>query len=560
MFNSKKTKLFENVSKTTSVNSNTMVLDNPFLNAGLKKSAETLSGNGALKYSTTGNEFVDQFGKLGSYKEERSFKDISHDMSILWSLNQKNSVDFTFFIRMITRTVSFFDGTKTSTVQRGSGLKHEGIMRMIWLHINHNEVFWNNIPLYISISSWRDVFEMLRYDLQYNGWEDRKLDWNKFGALILAGLENENTSELIKKYLPQIKAKGDCTTIETQANTLIGKWISNLIFGKDSYKEYRKLKSSGTAHSWQQLISKKLISQLDFNTVHGRALSLMVSSKFIENNKLTDVYEKWIESKPVAKYTGYVHELFQKLPQKKYQISTLNAQFKGLVETAKKDLNTSTGLIVVRDTSGSMGSAASGSNMTCYNIAKALALFFSEMLPDGHFSNSWIEFKNSATMHTWKGSTPYEKWVNDHSDTVGSTNFLSVIHLFASIKDQGVEEKDFPSGILCISDGEFNPAQLNKTNVQSALDILKVAGFSDTYISNFKIVLWNLRSDYYGNTTGKKFETFGDLENVYYFSGYDGSTVSFLTGSQEKEEQTPKNARELFEAAMNQEVMNLIKI
>lgn len=52
MFTAKKQKLFDvNKNKTSETNS--------FVEAGLKKSAETLSQNGALKYSTTGNPFVD---------------------------------------------------------------------------------------------------------------------------------------------------------------------------------------------------------------------------------------------------------------------------------------------------------------------------------------------------------------------------------------------------------------------------------------------------------------------------------------------------------------------
>ena len=56
------------------------------------------------------------------------------------------------------------------------------------------------------------------------------------------------------------------------------------------------------------------------------------------------------------------------------------------------------------------------------------------------------------------------------------------------IKEQGVPEKDFPTGILCVSDDEFNPATLNKTNVDAFRDGLRNAGFSDEYVENFKIV------------------------------------------------------------------------
>lgn len=555
MFTAKKTSLFE--AKTTSATSNS------FVNAGLKTSAKTRSGNGALKYSTTGNDFVDQFGKLGAMKVPRSYADVSKDMSTLWGQDPETAVKFALYIRTITRTTQLFDGSKTEHPQRGAGLRNEGIMRMLWLAINHKEVFWKNVPLFVSLGSWKDIIQMLSFDLQYNGWEGRQLDWNKFGSLILAGLENENTSNLIKKFLPQIKANSQCKTVSAQADNMIAKWVCSLLFGtKESgstYKSYRKFKTSGTAHDWQKLISKKLLNDINFDSIHGRALALLVSGKFITKNGLEKVYEKWIESKPIAKFTGYPHELFAKAPQKKFQIDTLNAQFKGLVETAKKGAVDGTSLIVVRDTSASMSSQAPGTKQSCYDIGKALALFFSEMLPSGHFANSWIEFNSDAKMHQWKGSTPWEKWTNDKSYYVGSTDFQSVIRLFTTIKKSGVSESEFPTGILCISDSEFNPTQLGKTNVETARETLKSAGFSDEYCKNFKIVLWNLQNNYYGRGSGKKFETHGETENVHYFSGYDGSVIAFLTGVNSQKAE-PKTDVELFEAAMDQEVLNMVQI
>lgn len=531
-----------------------------FVEAGLKKSAETKSGNGALKYATTGNDFVDQFSKLGTYRAERPFADISKDMHLLYSQNPRVAVMFLFFIRLITRVVSLWDGLKTATVQKGAGLKHEAIMRMIWLHINVTDVFWKNIRLYISVASWRDIFEMLRYDLEYNGWDNRKLDWDKFGTLILAGLENPKTSELVKKYMPQIQSRSKCTTVHSQANTLIGKWLSNLLFGSENYKKYRELKSSGTAHKWQQLISKKLYDQLDFSSIHGRALLLLTSSKFISNNKLEEKYEEWIKAQPTAKFTGYVHELAMKISNqlKPYQKETLNKQFDGLVETAKKDVNTNSSLIVVRDTSGSMSGQIPGQNFASGDVAKALAIFFSSMLT-GSFKNAWIEFNATAAMKIFKGDNFVDKWLNDHSSFYGSTEFMSVVKVFINIKKQGVAEAEFPTGILCISDGEFNPGQLNKTNVASFLGMLTAAGFSDEYVKNFKIILWNIPNHSYGEAD-VKFETFGDTKNVFYLSGYDGSILSFLLGGDAKDKKAPETAEQLFEAAMNQEILNMIQI
>jgi hypothetical protein len=473
------------------------------------------------------------------------------------------AVVFAFYIRMITRVTTLMNGEQTTVPQKGAELRYEGIMRLVWLSQKAPATFWKNIDLLVAVGSWKDIISILQYDLIYHGWEGRKMDWNKFGKLILSGLNNDKQSELLKKYLPQIKATSKATTVESQADTMIGKWICSLLFGTKiensgrSYKMYRKLKSEGTAHQWQQLISQGKHSLVDFNKIHGRALNLLARSKYLKNQGLESKYEAWItDDKTEAKFTGFVHELFSNLPRALSELSvaareTINKQFMTLVEKGKSKTH-ETNLIVVRDTSSSMGSQAQGTNMNCYNIAKALALYFSEFLT-GEFANNWIEFNSTAQMHTWSGHTALEKWYNDRSSYVGGTNFESVIKLFAKIKSQGVAESDFPTGILCISDSEFNPSSLGRTNVESALNILRQAGFSDEYVSKFVIVLWNLQNTYYGKNSGSKFETYGNVPNVYYFSGYSAATVSFLTDD-------IKNASELFQAAMNQEVLQMVKL
>ncbi|MDR1018984.1 MAG: DUF2828 family protein [Lachnospiraceae bacterium] len=369
---------------------------------------------------------------------------------------------------MITRKTRYLDGSETEVPQKGAEMKHEGIMRMIWLHLKDEEVFWKNIGLFISAGSWKDIFMMLSYDLIYNGWDGRKLNWGKFGDLILSGLENKNTSDLVKKYIPQIKSNSACKTVESQADNLIGKWLCSILFGNKgeekgyTYKQYRIFKTSGTAHEWQKLISQRRFDRIDFSKIHGRALSLLVQSKFLFNQNLSDKYKEWIgspETKDV-KYTGFVHELFKNADRNlsEEEELTINKQFQTLVNKAG-DVG-QTPFIVVRDTSGSMESVASGTNMSCYNVAKALGLYFSEFLK-GSFSNAWIEFNSDAKFHLWKGNTPVEKWRNDHTSYVGSTNFQSVIDLFVKLKNEGISEADFPKGILCISDSEFDRYELD---------------------------------------------------------------------------------------------------
>lgn len=570
MFSKKQESLFGTPKVSSSSSS---IPQNAFIRNGLKKSLQIQNPQGSIKLSSSGNDFVDQFGKITQYRQPRDYKAISTDMSLLWSQNKLATICLLFYIRMITRVVSLFDGNKTSTTQRGQGLKHEGIFRMIWLAINAKESFWKNIALFISVGSWKDIITMLSYDLQWNGWKGRVLDWNQFGQLILAGLENPNQSNLLKKYLPQIKANKNCTTIESQADNMIAKWICSLLFGgktqEDNYKNYRsyrKLKTSGTAHDWQKLISQHSMLKIDFGTIHGRALAQLVSSKFLKNNGLEANYQKWISSQPVARYTGYVYELlapvkigYSNANLLQYQKDTINKQFYGLIETAKKGMkDTDAGLLVVVDTSSSMTGTIPGLKVTAYSVAKAMALYFSYLLK-GRFQGAWMEFNDSAKLKTWKGSTPVEQLQNDRSEAYGSTNFQSVGRMFVQLKQEGVPESEFPSGILCVSDGCFNNAGSNKTNTRQLLSTLESAGFSKDYINNFKIILWDIPNGYYHGKAQTAFEDFADAPNLFHMSGLDPAAVAFITGV-EHQKTTPKTSEELFQAAMNQEVLDLLKV
>jgi hypothetical protein len=548
---------FETKLKPETVKSVTRAEVNQFLTKGKAEGNKTRSGNGALKFSSSGDTFTDQFTKAGKYKEPRKFSEIAKDAEMLWGEDPLKAVKFTLFLRTIPRVVNLPDGTKTELPQKGTELKHEAIMRMLWLHGKSPESFWNNILLFVSLGSWHDVFTMLQYDLSYNGWKDRQLDWDKFGDLILAGLNNKHTVDLVKKYLPQIKARSQATTIDAQSNNAIAKWICSLLFGNkegpSTYKQYRKLKNSGTAHDWQKLISQSKFKDIEFDKIHGRALSILVKSKFLKNQGLSEKYAAWITAPTTkeVKYTGFVHELFEGFwTGDKNKIATIDKQFETLVEKART--NEVTDLIVVRDTSSSMRSQCPGTKSTCYDVAKALALYFSSFLK-GRFADHWIEFNSTAKLQKWVGQTPTDKWKNDCSSYVGGTDFQSVVDLFCQMRSQGVPEEDFPSGILAISDGEFNKTQLDDTNVEAARKKLR-NHFSKEYADNFIIVLWNLQNRYYGSGSGEKFETGVNTRGCYYFGGYSASVISFLNDGK------IMTTYELMEAALNQEVLNMVEI
>lgn len=554
-----------------------------FVTAGLRNSNSnktTSLGNGALKLISTGDDFIDQFGKATEYRDLRDYAIIAADMERLWSQDPLKTLKFTVYLRNITRQTILPEGVKLSKVQIGQGLKHEGIYRIMWIAINHPEVFWKNVEIFIAAGCWKDVFQMLSCDLMYHGWENRKLDWEKFGELLIfAGAQSE-TTQLIRKYMPTIRTRKKCKTLDSQCENVVAKWFCSLLFGAkplnvpegafygSTYKQYRKLKANGTAHTWQQLISRKQMDSLDFKAIHGRALSKLVGSKFLENQGLTEKYEAWISSQPIAKYTGYPYELlapvkigYSNTPMKTWQLKTIDAQFMGLVETAKTLLaEGQSGYIVVVDSSSSMTNSIPGTKASSYSVAKAMALYFSYLLK-GPFAGTFMEFNDKAGLIEWKGKTPTERLRNDRAEAYGSTNFQSVAQTLIDIKNQGVKETDFPTGLLCISDGCFNQANLNKTNVMTLRRVLLDNAFSREYVENLKIVFWDVPNGFYGGKPQTAFEAYKDVPNVFHMSGLDPAAVSFLFGDKEnKEKPAPKTSEELFAAAMDQELLNLLVI
>lgn len=220
-------------------------------------------------------------------------------------------------------------------------------------------------------------------------------------------------------------------------------------------------------------------------------------------------------------------------------------------------MNRKTNLIAVLDTSGSMTSKAAGLEVSAYHVAKSIALYLSYLL-EGKFANTVLEFSNTCLMKEWKGDTPYEKFTKFHGDGYCGTNLMSVAQLLVSLRDKGYAEEDFPSGIICISDGEFNSVGRNQSVFTAFRQLLRTR-FSKEFVDNFVMVLWDIPNGYYSSSPRPKFESLCDDAYTFYMSGLDPAGIAFLTGKTPVES-IPKNALELFQAAMNQELLNMLTL
>lgn len=231
----------------------------------------------------------------------KSYSEVAKDMKVQWKQNPLKCLRSAVYTRLITRKTKVALGTVKEIEAVGEGLKNEGILRIYWLAANQPKTFKLNFPFLVAAGSWKDVFKLLSLDLQYNGWNKRKLDWNFLGTAISLGLTNPETTDLVRKYMPTIRTNKNCTTEESKNYTLVGRWLARKLFpnlSKESaYKAYRKVKSQGKAHEWQQFISKQLYDKINFDNIASKALSLLVNSNFLKNHNLINKYNDWFVPK-----------------------------------------------------------------------------------------------------------------------------------------------------------------------------------------------------------------------------------------------------------------------
>lgn len=248
------------------------------------------------------DEFVKNFAAMPKFKKPRSYKEVEQDMNKLWNINPELCLKLAVYARLITRRTKIVKGSSPEFlgVQQGKGLRNEGILRIMWIAINHPNTFRANIAYFIAAGSWKDIFKMLSLDLQYHGWENRKLNWNFFYQVISAGLSNRETTNLVRKYMPTIRTNKRCITEQSKANTLVGRWLARKLYSKidkqTAFRIYRSTKSSGLAHQWQQVISKQLYDKLNFDIISRKALTLLANSKFLKNHNLEEKYAEWLKN------------------------------------------------------------------------------------------------------------------------------------------------------------------------------------------------------------------------------------------------------------------------
>jgi len=511
--------------------------------------------NGAVSYGTAGTALLDQFAHAGTARG-RDIQTVWTEQATLWGENPTMALRFPFYLRMITRQTNIINGSKTEKVQRGQGAKDEAFKRFLWIARYHADEFYRNLWLVPVVGSWKDLWVLLSMD--------DTLNKEKFFDVIALGINDLNSKDLVKKYLPRIRTNKACTTDWSKKTNALAKDF--IMYVGWTPKEYRLFKSTGKAHEFQRLICARDYSKINWNTIPGKALLSLATGKFLGNHNLTENYLNWLKNQPVAKFNGYPFELSMKLPKysgysKISEITkyTIDKQFAGLIETASKDGGAIKGnVLCALDTSGSMACSINGGpvGLTSFDVCVSLGIYFSE-LNKGAFHNVVAMFDNISKLKTLKGDSFTDKWYQIVNDNVawGSTNYQSLIELICDTRQRHPEMplEDFPQTLLVVSDMQFNPTisyyGKSISNYEKMMEMLRKY-FPSEWVDDFKVVWW-----YCAGRDGASKDVPATMEHggQYLVSGFDGSIISLILNGEVKiDPNTGKKVQPSMEDVVNE--------
>ena len=539
-------------------------------------SGDSKTWNQATSNSTTGNSCLDYFAKCGSYRG-RTQEEVNADMASIFGEDENVALHIVFYNRLVTRKTKLELGEYTETVQKGQGQKHEFICSIIWLQNNRPQLLQDNLWMIPLVGCWKDLW----YDSPVTGlyqYTDPKSVYNML--TIIMGKADTDMIALVAKYLPRIRSQSNITNERHRRQNMWAKGLCDHL--SITHKEYRQFKSNPIykAHLWQRQMSHNLWDKIDFGKIPGKALLNIVKGKILSKHNLEDRYVNWIQTQPVAKFTGYIYELLHAAQTRKNvaQTYTYNKQFEGLLDLARDSDSEflEKGVLCALDTSGSMACQIDyndSNSPRAIDISVSLGIYFSSLLK-GLFKDHVIAFSDKSKIYKLNGSfcdrvdqIKAEPW------WMGSTNFQSVIDEIVRVRRDNpkIPVKEFPGILLVVSDMQFNPTstttqwyssgscaytlERDQTNYQAAMDKLKSVG-----LPKMTIIWWHVN----GRDT-EDFPSKMDNEGTVLISGFDPTIVSRILGKEtvvdkvtgEKRKMTPVEA---MENCLDQELLNKLVV
>ena len=486
---------------------------NAFLNAITRRS--TVTENGAVSHASTGSARLDYFTKADTYRD-RKLSDVFADLSAAWAESPTDTLRIVFYHRIITRQLQGL--LATERVQTGGGNRSEFRRALIWLARFRESALRQNLWLVPLVGTWKDLWHVevigeLPRDAVYD--------------LIEQGLHSAYDRAPLAKYLPKVRSRSNTHNDRHRALNAFARGLMARLGWTP--RQYRAFKSTGRAHRFQTQMMRGEWGELAFAKLPGRALHQLVNHRgrdgktTLERHGMEARYVEWVMDQAIAKFTGYPHELVRVVNERATlaQRLTVDRQFDGLIELARREREVRENVWCALDTSGSMAWGVAG-DATAYDVCIGLGVYFST-LNRGAFRDYVVMFDRKSRVKQLRGSFSEKiEQIRKEATAWGNTDFQSVIDELVRVRltSPEVPVEDFPTTLVVVSDMQFDPAGGNvATNYEVAMGKLAAVG-----LPRVRIVWWWVTG------RGTDFPSALDEEGVIMIGGFDGAVLSLLLG------------------------------
>lgn len=396
---------------------------------------ESVTENGAVGYRTTGKNLLDINFSVTSLRN-RTEREIIDKFVKAYYEDPMLAVKWLFY---------------AGDVRGGIGERRLFKTCFKYLAENHKEIGEALLDLVPEYTRWDNILVLIGTPL-----ENKMIDL--IGTQLEEDVKNMKSKKpisLLAKWLPSINT----SSAETRAKAR--KIINGLQVVSET--EYRKTLSKLRAYLKvvETYMSAKKWNKIDYAAVPSRA-NLIYNNAFLRNDEARR--RSYLErlSRGETKINASVlfpHDIVHKYMNGRYYVkgtkdTALEELWKALPDYIKGAGNT----ICVADGSGSMSSCVGNTNITCLDVANALAIYFAER-SSGEFKDKYITFsENPQLVDLSRGKTLRDKIeIALNYDEVANTNIEKVFDLIleTAVKYH-MNQEDMPKNILILSDMEFD--------------------------------------------------------------------------------------------------------
>lgn len=409
----------------------------------------SMTENGAAGYRTTGKKLLDLNFQVSSFRN-KSEQEVTDRFLDVFYEDKLLAVKWLFY---------------ASDVREGLGERRLYRIGMRYLGENHPDIARAVLELIPVYSRWDNMFCLMDTSLcdDIVGIVEKQLEEDRKNMC-----EKQSVS-LLAKWLPSANASSK----ETKRRAYI--FIEKLHMTE---KQYRKMLSELRAYLKvvEVSMSKKAWSEIDYAAVPSRA-NLIYNNAFLRNDEVRRrSYLEGLKKGETKINAGvlFPHDIVHRyrVPgwggKLKAEDSTLEELWKALPDSGFDSQNT----ICVADGSGSMGTRVGGTQISCLDVANALAIYFAER-SSGQFRNTYITFSaNPQLVDLSRAGSLREKLeIAYRHNEVANTNIEAVFELILKTAvNQKMRQEELPQNILILSDMEFDSCvECNSTDARKSV-------------------------------------------------------------------------------------------